>query len=452
MKNRRVVNRPLLLEELEGRLAPSASSLGYSTNWSGYAVTAGNGSVSAVSASWNVPTILQGRGTAYSAEWVGIDGFSSATVEQIGTEADLINGAPQYYAWFEMYPLPYVTIPLTIHAGDSISAGVSHTTGNNFALTITDNSTTGVPYTTTQSLGGVASALQSSAEWIVEAPSSGRVLPLADVGTVKFTGAQATISGNTGAIDTVPGATSVNQIDMITNRGALLDSTSALNDSGPTAPSTFTVTSTQQSSSTPPHHEKGSPVRSPDQVVVLLPNALAGSATNIVASPPTGITQVVASPSSFAANSTNIGFGTRRFEFYLPGDTTDRPDDIGDDGTIQAPTTPAAPAKPVNNLVPPQAGGHIAGTDQAHWLAAVDAVFAQDFPPPEVMIPAQADRLDSKDSENSQNVQQLQATDRSLASGLLVLAGAGLLLGVRPRATKYPWAIEDDNKKVRVML
>ena len=92
MKNRRVAHRPLLLEELEGRLVPSASSLGYSTNWSGYAVTAGPGSVTAVVGSWTVPTILPGRGTAYSAEWVGIDGFSSATVEQIGTEADLING------------------------------------------------------------------------------------------------------------------------------------------------------------------------------------------------------------------------------------------------------------------------------------------------------------------------------------------------------------------------
>ena len=284
----------------------------------------------------------------------------------------------------------------------------------------------------------------------MEAPSSGRVLPLADFGTVKFTGAQATISGNTGAIDTVPGATSVNQIDMINNRGALLDTTSALSDSGPTAPSTFTVTSTQQSS-TPPHHQKGSPVRSPDQVVVLLPNALATSATNTVASPVTGSTQVVASSFPFAANSTNIGFATRRFEFYLPGETTDQPDDIADDGIDVAPI-PAAPAKPVNNLVPPQAGGHIAGTDQAHWLAAVDAVFAQDFPPPEDILPAQADRYDHQDSENPQTEQQLQATDRSLASGLLVLAGAGLLLGVRPRATKYPWAIEDDNKKVRVML
>src|SRR5437870_4998940 len=86
----------LYLEELETRALPSAAaSLSvldtvYSTNWSGYAAEtnltapAAN-AVTAVSGSWVVPQVT-GSSTGYSSVWVGIDGYSSATVEQIGTE------------------------------------------------------------------------------------------------------------------------------------------------------------------------------------------------------------------------------------------------------------------------------------------------------------------------------------------------------------------------------
>ena len=35
--------------------------------------------------------------------WVGIDGYSDSTVEQIGTEENVVNGVPQYHAWWKMY-------------------------------------------------------------------------------------------------------------------------------------------------------------------------------------------------------------------------------------------------------------------------------------------------------------------------------------------------------------
>jgi hypothetical protein len=81
-----------------------------STNWSGYAVTGPNGSVTDVKASWKVPLVTCPTNTAngsggYAAFWVGIDGWSSSTVEQIGTDSDCVSlsGAPYtptYYAWF----------------------------------------------------------------------------------------------------------------------------------------------------------------------------------------------------------------------------------------------------------------------------------------------------------------------------------------------------------------
>jgi hypothetical protein len=43
-------------------------------------------------------------GFYYSSAWVGIDGYSDNTVEQIGTEQDWIWGRAIYYSWFEMYP------------------------------------------------------------------------------------------------------------------------------------------------------------------------------------------------------------------------------------------------------------------------------------------------------------------------------------------------------------
>ena len=51
-----------------------------------------------------MPTV-SGSGPTYSSVWVGIDGYSSNTVEQIGTEQDVsANGKTSYYAWYEMYP------------------------------------------------------------------------------------------------------------------------------------------------------------------------------------------------------------------------------------------------------------------------------------------------------------------------------------------------------------
>ena len=55
-----------------------------STNWSGYADT--GSSFSKVSSSWTEPSVTcSGRATQLAAFWVGIDGYSSDSVEQDGT-------------------------------------------------------------------------------------------------------------------------------------------------------------------------------------------------------------------------------------------------------------------------------------------------------------------------------------------------------------------------------
>jgi hypothetical protein len=223
----------LRVEELEARWNPSPVHPTSSTNWSGYADTAASGAVTAVSGTWTVPTVTgSGSGTTYSSAWVGIDGYSSSTVEQTGTEMDVTNGVASYYAWYEIYPNAPVTIPVTVHAGDSITASVNYIGNDEFTLKLTDT-TDNMSYTTTQTL---ANPSLSSAEWIVEAPSSGRgVLPLANFGSVTFSNAQATINNVSGPISA---GSNVNQINMVNNRDTVIAATSSLTSNG----AGFTVT------------------------------------------------------------------------------------------------------------------------------------------------------------------------------------------------------------------
>ena len=195
-----------------------------STNWSGYAVNGSAGSVSDVKGSWKVPAIVGSCPTTsqYSSFWVGIDGFSSNTVEQIGTDSDCQNGRAVYYAWYEFYPSPSYTISsFTVKTGDTISAEVNYS-NSKFTVSIVDV-TTGKSYSTSAT---VRSAQRSSAEWIAEAPSSSRgVLPLADFGTVSLgsdnTGVSATcyatVSGSTKALGSF--GSSVQELTMVTSSG-----------------------------------------------------------------------------------------------------------------------------------------------------------------------------------------------------------------------------------------
>jgi hypothetical protein len=162
----------------------------YSTNWAGYAASGSAGDFSNVSANWSQPAVTCAPGeTSYSAYWVGLDGYNSKTVEQIGTASDCKNGTPKYYAWYEMYPKFGAICSLKVSAGDAITASVSYDRGSaQMRLKLVDGSDT-----CTATAKATGSMARSSAEVIVEAPSSnhgpGSTLDLADFGTVSFTGA-----------------------------------------------------------------------------------------------------------------------------------------------------------------------------------------------------------------------------------------------------------------------
>lgn len=169
-----------------------------SLNWSGYAVDITG--VTSMSGTFTVPTVsgpgsVNGLPTDVSV-WVGIDGYSTGTVEQTGISGSYTSSGASYYAWWEMYPRASNKIhSMTINPGDIITASVNFNGGGSFTLSIADT-TNGQSFTTTvyAPVGGRDAAQRGSAEWIVERAatiSKGylTILPLATFDSTTFTNA-----------------------------------------------------------------------------------------------------------------------------------------------------------------------------------------------------------------------------------------------------------------------
>jgi peptidase A4-like protein len=200
---------PLFLHT-HGRNADTSS-----TNWAGYAA---NGSTyTSVSTTFTQPSVDCSQGDGYSSFWVGLDGYSSSTVEQTGTEADCSGGVASYSAWYEMYPAYPVTYSSTVEPGDTITATVTYSGSNKFVLKLSD-STRGWSHSTTKTLRNAA---RSSAEIIAEAPSdSSGPLPLDDFGKATFK----SVAVNGSSL----GSTASDSIDMVDSAGTTQASTSSL--------------------------------------------------------------------------------------------------------------------------------------------------------------------------------------------------------------------------------
>jgi hypothetical protein len=209
---------------LIGRTFASHSGQAQSTNWSGYAAT--TGTYTSVSANWVQPAGHCTGGNQYAAFWVGLDGYSSGTVEQTGSEVDCIGRTAQYSAWYEAYPAASMNYNNIVKAGDSFTATVTYTTGNQFSLYI-DDITEHWSHTTVVT---VANAARTSAEVIAEAPCCtffGGILPLTNFGTMNFTGSMAN-GADLGA------AGGLTEITMVDNFNRNKDTCSALTPSGVT--------------------------------------------------------------------------------------------------------------------------------------------------------------------------------------------------------------------------
>ena len=131
-----------------------------------------------------------------------------------------------------MLPDAAKTITLDVAPGDSITVTITEQSSGVWLISMVNNTTRDsyqrtVTYTSSR----------SSAEWIQEAPSSGRgIVPLDDFGTVRFTGGSAVRDGKTldlGALGATP-------VAMINRAGQAIAQPSTLGTDG----SSFAVTRT----------------------------------------------------------------------------------------------------------------------------------------------------------------------------------------------------------------
>jgi len=184
-----------------------------SFNWSGYADTATkHQTFTKVSGAWTTPSVTCNAEDQITSDWVGLDGFNSNTVEQLGTISWCFQGAPTYFTWYEMFPKGTVEVGTALKPGDKISASVTRT-GTSYALKLTDATTAGNNISVTKTCA-LATCLDTSAEWISERPSfSIGVVPQAHYNAFKITAGSVTANGHTTTIGAGPGVNSVTMID-----------------------------------------------------------------------------------------------------------------------------------------------------------------------------------------------------------------------------------------------
>jgi hypothetical protein len=219
-----------------------------SQNWSGYAAVAkDNVALRYAQTTFTVPTVncsavkIGSAGQTYAAEWVGLDGFNSSTVEQTGVDSfcNSTAGPAVNQAWYEMYPLDPVVFS-GVNPGDTIFVAVYYNRSTSqYQLTLKDE-TTGADMQTSQPCPTNSSCDRNSAEVIEEDPgmSVAGGTYLADFGTANFTVSHVTArDGLRGTLSPSSLWTST-EIIMQDSSGATMATPSPLTDSG----ANFTVT------------------------------------------------------------------------------------------------------------------------------------------------------------------------------------------------------------------
>lgn len=158
-----------------------------SNNWSGFAAYKNH--FRYVSTTYTIPSVncAASPDGSFDSQWVGLDGYGTSTVEQTGTFAQCSGGTPSYFAFYEMFPSPSVSLT-GVSPGDSITADVYYNSSDKkWNLTLTDN-TTGAAFNESLSCPASSTCNNGSAEVVSEVPNGGPPnATLNDYGTVGFT-------------------------------------------------------------------------------------------------------------------------------------------------------------------------------------------------------------------------------------------------------------------------
>jgi len=184
-----------------GRL-PTRAATETSLNWSGYVdVAPPDAAVTAVNGQWVVPSV-QAVPPGFSAMWTGIGGYGTNDLIQAGVEQDSVPGFAGYYAWYEMLPDSEMAltncrgdVACAVRPGDTMTVSIRMAGTNTWLIAMSDAG----HWSWSRTFAYVSR--QASAEWILEAPSLFTYLPLANLGTTTFDGANSyTLGGATRTI------------------------------------------------------------------------------------------------------------------------------------------------------------------------------------------------------------------------------------------------------------
>lgn len=195
-------SKPLQLSEGPAAQNSNISNVEYSSNWAGAVVITSAGAYKSVTGTFIVPTPKEPSGgsssTTYSASaWVGIDGDTcDSAILQTGVDFNVKGTSVSYDAWYEWYPdYAYDFSGISFSAGDSVTLTVT-ATSTKAGTAVIKNNTKGT--TVTKSITSSSSLCEENFEWIVEDYEEGSSLvPLANFGTVEFTGISPSASGAT---------------------------------------------------------------------------------------------------------------------------------------------------------------------------------------------------------------------------------------------------------------
>jgi hypothetical protein len=187
-----------------------------------------SGAFSGISASW-AATRAAGTGTTTSADatWIGIGGVSTNDLIQVGTQNIITpNGQVSTAAFYELLPNYSQSISsVTVTPGDTITASLVKISGNQWTISITDQ-TNGQSYTNSVSYA----SSQSSAEWIEEDPSfsTNRQIPFDNFGTASLADGATIINGSAVSI----AGSQAQAITMLNKAGQTVATPSAIGSDG----------------------------------------------------------------------------------------------------------------------------------------------------------------------------------------------------------------------------
>jgi len=167
-----------------------------SPNWSGYEEDNGSGAANdtAVSGTFTIPYLYQADPVnSWMSEWVGIDGFlnNNQNLIQAGiAEYQSSPGVFKYFPWWEILPAPATNVDASFPKmipGDTVTVTIQQVSGTSWDITI-DDVTQSENVTFPETYNPSTGTTETSAEWIVEAPTvSGSTTQLADYTPTGFT-------------------------------------------------------------------------------------------------------------------------------------------------------------------------------------------------------------------------------------------------------------------------